>query len=132
MLKMPVAIYLALLGRCPLASREYAVLKNALVHPVSSGDYDVETLCDVSDAELLLKRAKLFYPAAVPYIEQALKSVQSSPAGYRRDPASQTWHFCSNCSQWPTGSDYVFSADLPGDYAICNECIVKNQTGECK
>ena len=76
---MPVRVYYAFLGRCPTASREYAVLKNSMVEPIPLGNYNVETLCEVHDAELLLDRAKQFYPEAVPYIEQALDSVRPDP-----------------------------------------------------
>ena len=80
MLKMPVRVYFAFLGRFPAASREYAVLKNSMVQPVPPGDYTVETLCEAHDTELLLDRAKRFYPEAVPYIEQALLSVRENPS----------------------------------------------------
>jgi hypothetical protein len=76
---MPVWVYYAFLGRCPTASREYAVLKNSIIEPVARGNYNVETRCEVHDAELLLDRAKQFYPEAVRYIEQALDSVRPHP-----------------------------------------------------
>src|SRR5262249_53945124 len=43
---------------------------------ISRGDYNVETLCDVTDAELLLDHAVKFYAEAVPYIRRALDSVR--------------------------------------------------------
>jgi len=76
MLKLPARLYFGFLGRCSTASREYAVLKSAHAKLIPPGDYNVETLCDVSDAELLLDRAMKFYPEAVPYIQQALDSVR--------------------------------------------------------
>lgn len=76
MLKMPARLYFGFLGRCSTASREYAVLKG--IHPelIAPGDYNVETLCDVTDAEELLDCAVKFYSEAVPYIQQALDSVR--------------------------------------------------------
>jgi hypothetical protein len=56
-----------------LASREYAVLKNFMVHPVPEGDYNVETFCDFEDIALLLRLAKRSYPEAVPYLEKVSK-----------------------------------------------------------
>ena len=50
---------------------------------------------------------------------------------YRKKIISDTWHFCTNCSQWPTHS-YISSEQLPRGQTICNECIVKNQHGDCK
>jgi hypothetical protein len=131
---MPVAVYLSLLGRCPLASREYAVLRNSVVGAAHrEPDYVVETLCEEADAERLLDRAKKFYPAAVPYIEDALKTVRAAlTREYRRHPACQTWHFCTNCSQWPGALDYIASAEIPGDSEVCNECIARSNAGDCK
>ena len=75
-LKMPVRVYLEFLRRCELTSREYAVLKSSHVEPILPGDYNVEPLCDVNDADLLLDRAKQLCPQAIPYIERALASVR--------------------------------------------------------
>ena len=76
MLKLPARLYFGFLGRCSTASREYEVLKSAHAKLISPGDYNVEILCDATDAELLLDRATKFYPEAVPYIQQALDSVR--------------------------------------------------------
>jgi hypothetical protein len=38
------------------------------------------------------------------------------------------WHFCTNCSHWPIDV-YVACVEVPGDYAICNECIVEYERG---
>ena len=77
MLKMPARLYFGLLGRCSTASREYAVLKGIHAELIPPGDYNVETLCDVTDAELLLDCAARFWAEAAPYIQQALDSVPS-------------------------------------------------------
>jgi hypothetical protein len=45
---------------------------------------------------------------------------------YRKRLVSDTWHFCSHCSQWPVDK-YISSSEVPRNQAICNECIVKNQ-----
>jgi len=76
MLKMPARLYFGFMGRCPTASREYVVLKNVHAELIPPGDYNVELLCDVTDAELLLDRATKFYAEAAPYIQQALDSVR--------------------------------------------------------
>jgi len=52
------------------------VLKSSHVEPILRGDYNVETLCDVNDADLLVDRAKELCPQAIPYVEQALASVR--------------------------------------------------------
>ena len=60
-------------GRFPLSSRGYAVLKNSIIEPTTTGDDSiVEMLCEIDDAKLILERANRFYPLAAPYIEKAL------------------------------------------------------------
>ena len=56
--------------------RVRVVLKSSHVEPILPGDYNVETLCDVNDADLLVHCAKQLSPQAIPYIEQALTSVR--------------------------------------------------------
>ena len=69
---MPLGIYFGFLGRLTLASREYAVLKTAVIES-SLGDFTVEILCDEHDGVLLLDRAEEFFPAAS-YIQRGLDS----------------------------------------------------------
>ena len=66
-------IYFGFLGRLPLESREYAVLKTAVI-----GGYTVDIPCDQQDGILLLDRANQLYPDAVPYIRSALDSLPRS------------------------------------------------------
>jgi hypothetical protein len=51
-------------------------------------------------------------------------------ATFRKKSGSDTWHFCSNCSQWPT-SDYD-EQETPTSGQRCNECKSKGETGNCK
>jgi hypothetical protein len=51
---------------------------------------------------------------------------------YRRKEDSQTWHWCSNCSQYPTGQDIIKRQSRPEYGQFCEECTVKEQTGDCK
>ena len=48
---------------------------------------------------------------------------------YRRRRDKDTWHFCSNCSNWPT-SDYVTSNSKPSG-ELCNECKAKKANNNC-
>ena len=49
---------------------------------------------------------------------------------YRRRKGHDTWHFCSNCSQWPT-HDYDEQANKPTTGELCNECKAKDANGNC-
>ena len=48
---------------------------------------------------------------------------------YRRKRDRDTWHWCRNCSNWPT-SDYVEQTTKPWGEQ-CNECRGKDSNGTC-
>lgn len=50
---------------------------------------------------------------------------------WRKRRGSDTWHFCSNCSNWPQ-SDYEVSYTKPNSGELCNECKAKQDAGNCK
>jgi len=52
-------------------------------------------------------------------------------AEWRRKNDRDTWHFCRNCSKWPT-SDYQAQHTKPSDNELCNECKAKERNGDCK
>jgi hypothetical protein len=49
---------------------------------------------------------------------------------YRRRRIFDTWHFCRNCSLWPT-EDYVEQANKPTTGELCNQCRAKVSLGTC-
>jgi hypothetical protein len=71
---MPLRVYFSFLGRLTLESREYAVLKTAVIESNASSNNTVEILCDNPDALLLLKRATEFYPEALVFIQLGLNN----------------------------------------------------------
>jgi hypothetical protein len=53
---------------------------------------------------------------------------------YRKKKGKDTWHWCKNCSNWPT-SDYD-EQTLPGKTRpstgeLDNECLSKEDKGTC-
>ncbi|MBA7486649.1 hypothetical protein ES707_22210 [subsurface metagenome] len=50
---------------------------------------------------------------------------------YRKKKYSDTWHFCSNCTNWPT-SDYDERYTKPTTGELCNECRAKQNLGNCR
>jgi len=50
---------------------------------------------------------------------------------YRRFTWSDTWHWCKNCSKWPT-SNYVSSYTKPTSGELCDECRAKAARGDCQ
>jgi hypothetical protein len=51
---------------------------------------------------------------------------------YRKKKGHDTWHFCRNCSNWPT-SDYEeqTSSTRPKSGELDNECLAKEKAGTC-
>lgn len=50
---------------------------------------------------------------------------------YRKKQRSDTWHFCSNCSKWPT-SNYEERSSKPASGELCNECHAKQRDRVCR
>lgn len=49
---------------------------------------------------------------------------------YRRKKGSDTWHFCSNCTNWPT-YDYDRSESKPTSGELCDQCKAKRANNNC-
>lgn len=49
---------------------------------------------------------------------------------YRRKKDKDTWHFCRNCSNWPT-SNYESQQTKPTSGELCDECLAKDKRGDC-
>lgn len=49
---------------------------------------------------------------------------------HRRKASSQCWHFCTNCSQWPT-REFVQSIKRPRARELCNECKELTKNKKC-
>ena len=52
---------------------------------------------------------------------------------YRKKRGSDTWHWCVNCSNWPT-TDYeeVQRDGRPTTGELDNECLAKEKAGTCR
>jgi hypothetical protein len=49
---------------------------------------------------------------------------------YRKKRRSDTWHFCSNCSNWPQSPYNVWmGSGTPSE--LCEECRSKRRNGNC-
>jgi hypothetical protein len=53
---------------------------------------------------------------------------------YRKKKTFDSWHFCTNCSRWPT-YDYdqkeVPAGQRPSGGELCDECLGKEKNGTC-
>ncbi|HEY3304719.1 MAG TPA: hypothetical protein VGL70_14405 [Candidatus Binatia bacterium] len=48
----------------------------------------------------------------------------------RKKNDGDTWHFCSNCSNWPA-KNYDEQTSPPMFGELCNECKAKRRDGTC-
>lgn len=49
---------------------------------------------------------------------------------YRRRNGADTWHYCRNCTLWPT-ADYKEQSTKPTTGELCNQCRSKDSAGTC-
>jgi hypothetical protein len=78
-IEMPLRVYNGFVDKCDQASREYAILKNALlVRLEKEHDRVAEICCTLEDADKLLVLASDIYPDAVEYIKRAIVGALSS------------------------------------------------------
>jgi hypothetical protein len=52
-------------------------------------------------------------------------------ATYKKKDGSDTWHWCRNCSGYPTGSDVKTTTTRPSS-DLCNQCKSKESNGTCQ
>lgn len=76
---------------------------------------------EISDSSLRQKLLKL---------KNERPRVKYSAVVYRRREGHDTWHWCSNCSTWPT-NNYEESSSKPTSGEYCNECSAKQTAGSC-
>jgi hypothetical protein len=50
---------------------------------------------------------------------------------YRKNSGHQTWHFCANCSHWPSEDFQEQPMPLASD-ELCNECKTLQQERNCR
>lgn len=54
------------------------------------------------------------------------------PVEYRRQDTDSTWHFCCHCPQWHEDSFNIIRLEkVAADLRLCEECVKREQTGEC-
>lgn len=82
----------------------------------------------VSDEELEAMPEKIH--EAFDEVREVLAEGERSK--FRRRSSSDTWHFCANCSNYPT-TDYEAHQDdgEPASGKLCNECLSKEKADNC-
>ena len=68
---------------------------------------------------------KLLHPP-----EEELRHTMATSV-FRRRLDQDTWHFCTNCSQWPW-REFVEQENKPANGEECNECKTRQATQTCR
>lgn len=50
---------------------------------------------------------------------------------FRKRHGSDVWHFCKNCTLWPT-VNYDEQSSKPTTGELCNQCKAKQKESNCK
>ena len=51
---------------------------------------------------------------------------------YVKRKGRDTWHWCKNCANYPTGPDVVTKHSKPTSGELCNQCKAKDNRGDCR
>ena len=52
---------------------------------------------------------------------------------YRRRKGNDTWHWCTNCTNWPTSNyEEVTTSGRPTTGELDNECLAKERQNNCR
>jgi len=71
LIQLPRDHYDSFVARCEPSTRQYTVLKNAIIHKRPNEDY-AELLCSLPEANGLLDAAEHVYPKVAPRIKDAI------------------------------------------------------------
>ena len=67
-----------------------------------------------------------------PYLALEVAAERPSMRGpWRRRKGQDVWHWCRNCSNYPTGPDLEVSHTKPTSGELDNECRAKQMSGKC-
>jgi hypothetical protein len=58
------------------------------------------------------------------------KEGETTMTEYRKVKRSDTWHYCKNCSKWPT-YNYDSQYTKPTSGELCDECRAKEANKNC-
>jgi len=114
--------------RCRFSSDRTSGQARAADAPRPSSDNRRQTHSVSGQLEPGPRRLKVAHPNGR---EEYGGFVPDDPDQYRQKRASETWHFCSNCSNWP-GWNYHVSYDTPSSGKHSKECEGKRADGTCR
>jgi uncharacterized protein (DUF433 family) len=118
---------------------QYPHLSLAQIHAALAYYYDHQAALEAELArrwqeadELAMQISDIPLRQKLLTLKESRTKSKHSVLAYRKSKGHDTWHWCENCSTWPT-SDYeeetVSSRPTTGE--LCNECHGKQRAGNC-
>jgi uncharacterized protein (DUF433 family) len=117
---------------------QYPHLSLAQVHAALAYYYDHQTELDAEIERRLLAADEIVSRASDTTFRRklmALKeaaSLSPSTRTCRRMPGGDMWHFCKNCTTFPSTNyeEKAYSDEMAG--GLCDECLAINRSGSCR
>jgi uncharacterized protein (DUF433 family) len=118
---------------------QFPHLSLAQIHAALAFYYDHQAELEAEIRRRLLEADELARQLSNSSLRQKLLDLKKAPTRgehpaktYRRRKGNDTWHWCRNCSFWPT-SDYEENrvSSSPSTGERCNECLAKERLGNC-
>ena len=107
---------------------QYPHLSMAQIHAALAYYYDHQTELD-EEIQRRWKRAnELSMSISDNSLRQKLLELKNRKK-YRRRRGHATWHWCKNCSSWPTSDYEEMTGVNRGE--LCSECSAKEMAGSC-
>jgi uncharacterized protein (DUF433 family) len=110
---------------------QYPHLSMAQIHAALTYYYDHQVELDAEIERRWREANEIAEKASNPALREKLLSLKNKKV-YRKLDESDTWHWCKNCSFWPTTSfeERVMSSP-PENSEVCNECRSKETASSC-
>ena len=109
---------------------QYPHLSMAQIHAALAYYYDHQTELDEEIQRRWKQANELSMSISDNSLRQKLLELKSGKT-YRRRRGHDTWHFCSNCSNWPAKAESTEQTSKPTTGEFCNECSAKEMAGSC-
>ena len=119
---------------------QYPHLSLAQIHAALTYYYDHQAEMEAEVGRRRREADELAEAVSDSALRQKLSSLKAtrgeagpSSTTLRRGRGQDTWHWCLNCSTWPT-SDYEERKNLkrPRGGGLCSECSAKEKAGSCR
>jgi uncharacterized protein (DUF433 family) len=109
---------------------QYPHLSMGQIHAALAYYYDHQTELDEEIQRRWKQANKISKSISDDSLREKLLGLKNKKP-YRKRIDHDTWHSCSNCSNWPTKAGSIEQTTKPTTGEFCNECRAKEMAGSC-